>query len=62
MREMNTGSGSSNRGKPDPRFDDPRVLAEVLLGRVLPLVSQPARYIGGELGTVREGFDAATKI
>jgi len=57
MISLNQGSGSSEAWRPDSRFEDPEVLSEVLLGRVLPLVSQPARYIGGELGTVREGFD-----
>ncbi len=56
---MNTGSGSSRRWRPDPRFDDPAALSRTLTRRVLPLVSSPARYIGGELGTVREGFDPA---
>ena len=56
---MNTGSGSSGRWRPDPRFDDPEVLGLTLTRRVLPVVSSPARYIGGELGTVREGFDPA---
>ncbi|MBD3220255.1 DUF2344 domain-containing protein [bacterium] len=36
--------------RPDRRFDDPAVLADVLERRVLPLVSRPARYLGGELG------------
>jgi len=36
--------------RPDSRFDDPAELGRVLEGRVLPLVSRPARYIGGELG------------
>jgi radical SAM-linked protein len=56
---MNTGSGSSSGWKPDPRFDDPAKLGRALTRRVLPLVSSPARYIGGELGSVREGFDPA---
>ena len=56
---MNTGSGSSGRWRPDPRFDDPEVLGRTLTRRVLAAVSSPARYIGGELGTVREGFDPA---
>ena len=36
--------------RPNSRFDDPAELGRVLEGRVLPLVSRPARYIGGELG------------
>ncbi len=36
--------------RPDSRFDDPVELGRVLEGRVLPLVSRPARYVGGELG------------
>jgi len=56
---MIKGSGYSTNWKPDPRFDDPKNLARVLTRRVLPLVSAPARYIGGELGTTREGFDPA---
>jgi len=38
--------------RPDRRFDDPAVLGEVLERQVLPLVSRPARYIGGEQGAV----------
>jgi len=56
---MNTGFASSGRWRPDPRFDDPEVLSRTLIRRVLPVVSSPARYIGGELGVVREGFDTA---
>jgi radical SAM-linked protein len=56
---MNSGSGFSPRWKPDPRFDDPKILGRTLHRRVLPLVSAPARYIGGELGAVREGYDPA---
>ncbi|MFO7654156.1 MAG: TIGR03936 family radical SAM-associated protein [Candidatus Krumholzibacteriia bacterium] len=39
---------------PDPAHDDPRHLSEVLTGRVLPLVSRPARSVGGELGARRD--------
>ncbi len=46
-------------GRPPSPFDDPGVLSRVLTGRVLPLVSAPGRYVGGELGTDREGFDPA---
>jgi radical SAM family uncharacterized protein/radical SAM-linked protein len=35
----------------DPRHDDPRELSRTLLGRVLPLVAKPGRYIGGEYGS-----------
>ncbi len=56
---MNNGSGSSPGWEPDPRFGDPEKLSHTLIRRVLPLVSSPARYIGGELGAVREGFDPA---
>jgi len=57
LAEMNTGSGFSRRWRPDSRFEDPELLSRVLTRRVLPLVSSPARYIGGEFGVVREGFD-----
>ncbi len=57
MPSIDKGSGFSRDWKPDPRFEDPQVLSRTLVRRVLPLVSAPARYIGGELGTVREGFD-----
>ncbi len=46
--------------RPRSCYDDPRVLGETLVRRVLPLVSAPGRYIGGELGAVREGFDPAS--
>ncbi|MGD9548967.1 MAG: TIGR03936 family radical SAM-associated protein [Candidatus Krumholzibacteriia bacterium] len=42
--------------RPDARFDDPGELSRTLLRRILPLVSNPGRYIGGETGTRREGF------
>ena len=45
--------------RPDPRFDDPGALSRSLIARVLPLVQNPARYIGGELGTTPEGYDPA---
>ncbi len=53
----NTGSDAAETWRPDPRFDDPAELSRVLTRRVLPLVKNPARYIGGELGTTAEGFD-----
>ncbi len=43
--------------RPHPRFADSRVLSQVLTRQLLPLVNAPGRYVGGELGTVREGFD-----
>ena len=39
--------------RPDPRYDDPLLLDAELRRRVLPLVSKPGRYLGGELGAVR---------
>jgi radical SAM-linked protein len=45
--------------RPDPVYDDPRRLRAVLRRRVLPCVSRPGRYLGGEQGAVREGFDPA---
>ena len=36
--------------RPDGRCDDPAELGRVLEGRVLPMVSRPARYVGGEVG------------
>jgi radical SAM-linked protein len=56
LTELNDGAAS---WLPDNRFDDPAVLAHALVRRVLPAVSQPARYIGGELGTNRQGYDPA---
>ena len=43
-------SGPGRGYSPDGKFDNPEVLSQVLTSRVLPLVSRPARYIGGELG------------
>jgi len=43
--------------RPAARFAEPRELSRILTRRVLPLVQNPARYIGGELGTVAAGFD-----
>ncbi len=48
---------SAARWLPDARFADPAVLSRVLTARVLPLVKNPARYIGGELGTTADGYD-----
>ena len=45
--------------QPEAGFRDPDRLSHVLERRVLPLVSSPARYIGGELGADRHGFDPA---
>jgi len=44
---------------PLKKFNDPHVLGRTLTSRVLPLVSSPARYLGGELGASREGFEPA---
>ncbi len=38
------------------KFNDPDLLGTTLTRRILPIVTAPARYIGGELGTRREGF------
>lgn len=53
MTENNSGAVY----RPDPKFDDPGELGKILTRRVLPTVTSPARYIGGELGARREGFD-----
>jgi len=47
---MSEGRGATWR--PDDRFADPAELGRVLETRILPLVSRPARYIGGEYGAV----------
>lgn len=39
--------------RPDPAYDAPGRLDEALRRRLLPLVSRPGRYLGGELGAVR---------
>lgn len=44
--------------RPDPRYDDPAILSRTLIERILPLVSRPGRYIGGELGAVRDEWRA----
>ncbi len=44
--------------RPDPKFSDPKILGRTLTRRILPTVTSPARYIGGELGARREGFAA----
>ncbi len=41
---------------PQEKFNDPAVLSWTLTRRVLPTVTSPARYIGGELGAQRDGF------
>ncbi len=46
------GTASDRSWRPAPRFADPAELSRTLTKRVLPLVQNPARYIGGELGTV----------
>ena len=45
------------RYRPAPRFADPQQLSQTLTTKVLPLVSRPARYIGGELGAVRDDWN-----
>ena len=45
--------------RPDPLYDDPAQLSRALTRRVLPLVQNAARYIGGEFGTTGEGWDPA---
>ncbi len=42
----------------DARFDDPSLLSAALLERVLPLVTRPARYLGGEHGAARPAWRA----
>ncbi len=54
---VNTGSAEAAPWRPARRFDDPAELSRVLTRRVLPLVNNPARYIGGELGTTAAGYD-----
>lgn len=39
--------------RPDPAYHDPARLGEVLRTRLLPLVSRPGRYLGGEIGAVQ---------
>ncbi len=53
MTDLNPGQEPF---RPDPRFDDPAELGRTLTRRILPLVSSPARYIGGELGADRQGY------
>ena len=48
-------SGAGTQGPASP-FDEPSHLGEVLTRRILPLVTSPGRYIGGELGADREGW------
>ncbi len=54
---MMNPSGSGPQ-RPDPRFDDPDFLSRTLVRRILPLVSAPGRYVGGELGLDRQGYGA----
>jgi hypothetical protein len=51
------GTAADRSWRPAPRFADPAELSRTLTTRVLPLVQNPARYIGGELGTTAEGFN-----
>ncbi len=57
-KEQNTGHRNAGF-LPEAGFRDPAELGRILERRVLPLVASPARYIGGELGADREGFDPA---
>ena len=43
--------------RPDETYDNPDLLGEILTARVLPLVSRPARYIGGAFGAAREAWE-----
>ena len=45
--------------RPDSAYDDPALLASSLRTRVMPLVSRPGRYLGGEMGAVRTPWSAA---
>jgi radical SAM-linked protein len=45
--------------RPDPAYDDPQRLQTALRRRVFPCVGRPGRYLGGEQGAVRTGFDPA---
>ncbi len=56
---LNTNLNANQPGaryRPDPRFADPQQLSRTLTTKVLPLVTRPARYIGGELGAVRDDW------
>ncbi len=55
MRMDASGAGAP----PADSFDDPAHLGRILLRRVLPLVSAPGRYVGGELGADRDGWAPA---
>ncbi len=44
--------------RPHEKYNDPKTLGWTLTRRILPTVTSPARYIGGELGTRRDGFSA----
>jgi radical SAM-linked protein len=44
---------------PEAGFREPAALSRTLIRRVLPLVTSPARYIGGELGADATGYDPA---
>ncbi|MBU8870832.1 MAG: TIGR03936 family radical SAM-associated protein [Gemmatimonadales bacterium] len=53
---LTSGSGP---WRPDLRFDDPELLGGTLTHRVLPLVTSPGRYAGGEMGLARDGFSSS---
>lgn len=42
--------------RPASAFDDPAVLTDALRRRLLPNVTNPGRYLGGERGADRDGF------
>ena len=42
--------------QPAPAFDNPEAITDALHRRLLPNVTAPGRYVGGEIGTTREGF------
>ncbi|MFH1845341.1 MAG: TIGR03936 family radical SAM-associated protein [bacterium] len=43
--------------RPRDEFSSPARLSSTLLKEILPLVSRPARYIGGEVGAVRKEWE-----
>ncbi|MBA4378170.1 MAG: B12-binding domain-containing radical SAM protein [Gemmatimonas sp.] len=54
-----SGNAQGGRHRPDPAYDDPQRLRAALRRRVLPLVSRPGRYLGGELGASHKDWDPA---
>ena len=49
-----------DRWRPDPSFDEPEFLGRTLTRRVLPVVTSPGRYVGGEMGLDRDGFSPSS--